>query len=583
MVRDNKYNCHCEALHCHPGPKDPGSMSKYKAGALVLRPGMTILILIGLFLTLIVTEASAHTQRFILKNESNKLTFEFDIPKNHIIYGPTEAQTGLPTKITLTNSKNVKNHQLLWPRPQEKISEIGEKIHFYENHLKVPLNLEVIDETQNTELNFDIEYVLCSNQCELVRENVSVNLDPSFWAPPSYDSVLFIIALSLLGGFILNFMPCVLPVLSLKIISFIRHPEIDRKKSSLLTIAGIISSFWVIALIAISFKNAGQHFGLGANFQEPNFIIALILIITFFISLSLDRISFSLPNFKISKIYGEHYFSGILAVILSTPCNAPFLGSALFLSLQQSNLLIFTTFSSVSLGFSLPYIALIIWPSSLKFLPKSGKWMHYLKLILVFLLIGTLFWLFFILQAQLNTRAVAGLICLVLLFKFILETNKFIFKYLFIKIISLVVLVYLSFSLPWYSTAEDKIHETKVTNLWQKFEPDKIDSLVKEGKIVFVDIGADWCVTCKYNKYFVFGRQSVINILSDKQIIAMRGDFTNHDLQIHNFLVKRHIPGIPYNVIFGPNAPDGIELPVMLSKKDIEEGIRKAEKSTKNL
>jgi suppressor for copper-sensitivity B len=548
--------------------------------------GMNFLILITFFLILIVPEAQANAQRFILKNEANKLTFIFDISQNHIIYGPHQGQTGLPTRIELTHSENLKKHQLLWPQPKEEISPIGEHIHFYENHLEVPLLIEVIDKTKNTELEFALEYVLCSNQCELVKENIQTTIiaessGGGMWLSGINMNAMWVVFLAILGGFILNFMPCVLPVLSLKILSFVKNPEINRKKASFFTIAGIISSFWVIAFVAISFKKTGKYFGLGTNFQEPNFIIALVLIITFFISISLERLSFNIPHWlsnylskrKLHGKYVEHYCSGILATVLSTPCNAPFLGSALFLSLEQSNIFIFIIFSFIGLGFSMPYIALLAYPKALQFLPKSGKWMNYLKSILIILLIGTLLWLLFILQNELNTRSVVGLFLLVVLIKFVLENKGSILKYFSVKVIILATLISLSFLLPKYSTNWDLKHQETVSHLWQKFEPDKIDELVRSGKIVFVDITADWCVTCKYNKYFVFGRESVIQILSDKQIVAMRGDFTNHDPKIQEFLMKRKIPGIPYNVVFGPKAHGGIDLPILLSRKDIEGGV----------
>jgi suppressor for copper-sensitivity B len=391
-------------------------------------------------------------------------------------------------------------------------------------------------------------------------------------------------SIAAIGGFILNFMPCVLPVLSLKIINFVRSSNLDRRKASLFTIFGILSSFWVIAFIAIIFKSTGKYFGLGLNFQEPTFVIALSIIVTFFISVSLDRVVFKLPesvnsfllNIKFQGQYIEHYFSGVIATVLSTPCTAPFLGSALFFSFQQSNLFIFFTFTFIALGFSTPYILMLIFPKALKFLPTSGKWMNNLKIILATLLIGTIIWLLYILEAQINLRGVVILFLFLVLIKFVLENDIYILKYPLIKLVIIFILLMFSFLLPKYSYLEDKKYQTKINSLWQKFEPQKIDSLIKSGKIVFVDITADWCITCKYNKYLVFSREKTIKMLSDPHIIAMRGDFTNYNFQIHDFLSKRKIPGIPYNVIFSSKFRDGLELPVLLSIKEIEDGLRQA-------
>ena len=497
---------------------------------------------------------------FIINKDSNKLTLELEIPKKHIIYSIHPGPTGLPTKVELKRSSNLNNYKLIWPDPLLATSAAGEKTYFYENHLKVPLLVEARNPREDIELEFDIEYVLCSNQCELKQEHLSTVISPEDLKDnsqlASIFNVFWIMSIAVLGGFILNFMPCVLPVLSLKVINFIRHPNLNRKKASLFTIFGILSSFWGLAFIAIIFKSTGKYFSLGLNFQEPTFVIALTIIITFFISVSLDR--------------------GVIATILSTPCTAPFLGTALFFSFQQSNLFIFFTFTFIGLGFSTPYILMLIFPKALKFLPTSGKWMNNLKLILATSLIGTLIWLLYILEAQINLRAVVILFLLLLLIKFTLENNIYFLKYPLIKLIILFILVIFSFLLPKYSYLEDKNYQEKVNSLWQKFEPEKIDSLVKSGKIVFVDITADWCITCKYNKYLVFSRDKTIKTLSDTQIIAIRGDFTNYDLQIHDFLSKRKIPGIPYNVIFSQKFPDGLELPVLLSIKEIEDGVKQA-------
>ena len=219
---------------------------------------------------------------------------------------------------------------------------------------------------------------------------------------------------------------------------------------------------------------------------------------------------------------------------------------------------------------------MLIFPKALKFLPTSGKWMNNLKIILATLLIGTIIWLLYILEAQINLRGVVILFLLLVLIKFVLENDIYILKYPLIKLVIIFILLMFSFLLPKYSYLEDKEYQTKINSLWQKFEPEKIDSLIKSGKIVFVDITADWCITCKYNKYLVFSREKTIKMLSEPHIIAMRGDFTNYNFQIHDFLSKRKIPGIPYNVIFSSKFRDGLELPVLLSIKEIEDGLRQA-------
>lgn len=552
------------------------------------------LLFIAIYLLpfLIVAEIYANDQKFNLKNEQNKLVFKLDIPKDHFIYWTKTSEVGVPTKIELKKSVNLKGYKLLWPTPQHKVSKFNEKILFYENHLEVPLIVEPDDKNKQVEVEFAIEYALCGSQCQLIKEDVSAVIEPFSFSTNDItnsdlnSSLSLIIFLAILGGFILNFMPCVLPVLSLKVISFVKYPKVNKRTAVSFTIAGIITSFWVIAIIAITFKNTGQHFGLGFNFQEPNFIICLVLVLTFFISSALGRttlrLSGVLSNFLVNinfnkneakkhVIYLEHYFSGVLATVLSTPCTSPFLGSAMFFSFQESELVIFLIFTFIAIGFSIPYLLLLVWPSILKLLPKSGKWLDKLKLVLIGLLICTLLWLLVVLNSQLGFRAVFGLFLLLLLVKFVLENNLSIFKKVVVKLTVLIILISLSFSLPKYSYKEDQQQQAKIDNLWHQFEPEKIRGLINNGKIVFVDITADWCLTCKYNKYFVLNSNRVAKILSSKQVVAMRGDFTNYDPIINDFLLKQKIHGIPYNVIFSPDHPSGIELPVVLSIKEIEE------------
>ena len=267
----------------------------------------------------------------------------------------------------------------------------------------------------------------------------------------------------------------------------------------------------------------------------------------------------------------EHYFSGVISTVLSTPCTAPFLGSAMFFSFQSSGLFIFTIFNFIAIGFCTPYLLLLMWPSLLKFLPKSGKWLNKLKLFLIILLICTLMWLLGILNSQLGFRVALGLFLLLLLIKFVLENSLSIFKKTIIKFTVLTSLVFFSFSLSslFKSTNDGYIDEAK--NLWHQFAPDKIEQLINSGKIVFIDITADWCITCKYNKYFALNSSRVIKILSDERVVAMRGDFTNYNPAINDFLAKQKIHGIPYNVIFSSAHPKGIMLPVVLSIKDVEQ------------
>jgi suppressor for copper-sensitivity B len=262
---------------------------------------------------------------------------EMKMLKGYSIYANGEvANFGLPIKITLNNSSNLKDYKIIWPDSKQKqVQGIG-VINYFDGLVRIQIKVQAKDSTKPINIEAELEYAICSDMCIPAKQTIITKID-AIEKGFGFEKYFSLIILSILGGFVLNFMPCVLPVLSLKMFSFLRNDSIDKKIACLLTIAGIFSSFWILTAIVISLKHTGSQFGLGANFQEPEFIIILSIIITIFISSASERIDLSLPHklmnklniSKLSNQYLEHYFSGVLAAILSTPCNAPFLGTVL--------------------------------------------------------------------------------------------------------------------------------------------------------------------------------------------------------------------------------------------------------------
>lgn len=431
----------------------------------------------------------------------------------------------------------------------------------------------IIENLKNQELegkSFDIY----SDKTDIPAKLVITNIE--------WSNLFIILVFALIGGFILNFMPCVLPVLSLKLLS-ITNKRLSNT-SLYLSISGVIVSFLSLAFITIILKNSGQQFGLGINFQHPEFIIFLSVIITIFISSALDRLNLNLSssfrnflsNYRFHNHYLEDFFSGVLATILSTPCTAPFLGVAISFALTSNNLMIILVFFVIGLGFCIPYFVLIACPKLISYMPKSGIWMLTLKKILVSFLVFTLIWLLSILYIQIGLRPVVGLFLILLLLKFILEQSlKQLYCGFVIKILAIVTIVFCSFYLPHFAHKQNIEHDLKIDKLWQKFDSSKIKEYVNEGKIVVVDITADWCITCKFNKLMVWDQNRTIKLLNQKNIIAMRADYTKLDPEIYNYLRSNGEFGIPFNKIYAKKSENGIMMPVILSFSDVQKAIRK--------
>lgn len=348
---------------------------------------------------------------------------------------------------------------------------------------------------------------------------------PDFW---------LMIAFALIGGLILNLMPCVLPVLALKSISFIQHgggTPSGVRLSFLFTSFGILSSFLVMACAIISLKQAGMSVGWGVQFQHPAFLIFLISILLLFAANLWGFFEIPLPRFFADRLSWTHghgnlakdFFYGAFATLLATPCTAPFLGTAVSFSLAGGAKEILSIFMALGLGLAAPFLLIALFPATATWLPKPGKWMEGLKKFLSLLLLITALWLGMVLFNQFTGKQ-----------------------------------------------AEE--------SQWQKFDESKIAAYVSEGKTVFVDVTADWCLTCQANKRFVLDTEEMKQELSQPDIILMKADWTKPDKVIADFLMKNHRYGIPFNTIYGPGMPMGVPLPELLTQDAVREGLKKVGK-----
>ena len=348
------------------------------------------------------------------------------------------------------------------------------------------------------------------------------------------NSLIYLLLISLFGGMILNVMPCVLPVLSIKLISVLRQSTdlIAVRKSFITTSLGIITSFLILSILLMLLRSLGFAIGWGMQFQQPLFLIIISIILLLFSFNLLGFFEFKTPSFvnmKIinylnSKNYTKDFFNGFFATILATPCSAPFVGTAITAAFTQSTFTMYAIFIFMGLGMSSPYLLVAIFPSVMRYLPKPGKWMQYIKYFLGLLLLGTFLWIFSILL------------------------NHFTF---FQNI---------------------KINQN---SNWIDITEIDLDNLKKEKNIIFVDITADWCVTCQFNKINVINSKIVKNEFKKNNIMKIRGDWTKPNAEIADFLQQYKRFGIPFNIFFSKTFPDGIILSEILSEKEVLDTIEK--------
>jgi suppressor for copper-sensitivity B len=400
------------------------------------------------------------------------------------------------------------------------------------------------------------------------------------------------VGLALLGGLILNLMPCVLPVLSLKLLSVVGHgggSPARVRAGFLATAAGIISSFLAIAAGLVALKAAGRTVGWGIQFQEPLFIAVLLVLVTLFACNLWGFFEVLLPGRvadgaaqggRRGGLAGE-FATGALATLLATPCSAPFLGTAVGFALAGAWWQVVAIFLALGLGLALPYVAVALFPRLATSLPRPGRWMVRLRRALGFALAATAAWLLTVLAGQVGAAAAAIVGGLILAIVAALGLRHAAPAAAFGGRAGVVAATALAVAALAVPAAFDGRAGRAAAGAaadgavgWVPFDRDRARGLVAQGRTVFVDVTADWCITCQANKRFVLDTGPMAERLAG--VIAMRADWTSPDPAVSAFLASHGRYGIPFNVVYGPGEPAGVALPEILTEAAVTAALERA-------
>ena len=434
---------------------------------------------------------------------------------------------------------------------------------------KLKSSFEVFLDNNIESLNGPIDFSISNGN---VYEEISFDFNKK----PKQPQMMYFIILAFLGGLILNFMPCVLPILSLKLYSFLSLAKDDANKIRFdcsLTIAGIVTSFVVLATTVIFLKTFGETVGWGFHFQNQ-FFLMFILVLMLIFSLNLlgffeiilpQNALYKINNFLNTNSKSGHYFSGVFATLLATPCSAPFLGTAVGFSMGSSNQNIVIIFLSIAFGFSFPYLCFIIIPKIVKLLPKPGEWMNNLKYFLGLLMLLSFVWISNLFK--INYLLIFLFTSLILIFTCLKNKSKF------TMITSLLFVITNIF----FFSEKMNLRENKL--IWEDYNDKSLESYLNENRFVLVDVTADWCVTCQFNKITTLNTKKLVDFLIQHEVLVIRADWTNKDKDIFDFIKRYNRYGIPVNIVYGPKNKEGILLPEILSKdividKLMEAGIK---------
>jgi suppressor for copper-sensitivity B len=407
---------------------------------------------------------------------------------------------------------------------------------------------------------------------------------PSLAVMAGTSAWLTMLGLALLGGLILNLMPCVLPVLSIKLLSVVGQGGRDRgavRISFLASAAGILFSFLVLAGGALALKAAGMTVGWGIQFQQPLFLSAMALVVSFFAFNLFGWFEIPLPAWvgELATPHGDgghglggHFLAGAFATLLATPCSAPFLGTAVGFALAGGTLEILAIFTALGLGLALPYLLVAALPGLAARLPRPGPWMITLRRVLAVALLGTAVWLLTVLAAQVGGLAATIVGLLLLAVGLLLLAGRRLGRALLVPSVAAVALG--AVIVPnGFATVERPAATALEATDWRPFDQAEIARLVGAGRTVFVDITADWCITCQVNKRLVLQRGPVAERLANGEVVTMRGDWTLPSDEITAYLTGLGRYGIPFDAVYGPGAPYGRLLPELLTDEAVLEAL----------
>lgn len=391
------------------------------------------------------------------------------------------------------------------------------------------------------------------------------------------------VAVALLGGLILNLMPCVLPVMGMKLASVMTLAGTPRRQIRLRFLAtsgGMLFSFLVLAALITGLRLSGAWVGWGFQFQHPAFIATMALVTWLFCFSLAGMFELRLPSGLSTRLataggtgIGGSFLEGAFATLLATPCTAPFLGTVVAFALAAPLPQLWGIFIALGVGMSLPWLLVSLFPGVARWLPKPGPWMSKLRAALVLLMLGSSLWLMSLLIAPWGARPVlliGGAMVAFFLYRCAarLPRHRESLRSLGFGV-AFAAAVYAFLAPPPAGKDDGPL-------AWQPLSQTALDDAVADGKRVLVDVTADWCLNCRVNELLVLHRPDVVAALSAPDVVLLQGNWSKPSPEIERFLRRHGASGIPFNAVFGPETPEGSVMSPLLNKDDLLNALARA-------
>ncbi|MDP3371410.1 MAG: thioredoxin family protein [Candidatus Paracaedibacteraceae bacterium] len=528
----------------------------------------------------------------IKPNSEFWLLLDWSLDPNWYIYAQDPGDGGLPPTLEFTLPAHVVVEETLWPKAQY-LSKQGLSINGYKGTCQTFIRLKVSPDYKPSALDaiaISLRWGVCHDQCMVDNATLSLRFptnevfDVGLFdrvhkeevSRHVYDTdahIWFLLIFAFLGGIILNLMPCVLPVLSLKLLDFAKlrstcpEDSTSIRVHALLYTLGVLFTFQLLNGGLSMLRMFGKHVGWGFQMQSPPFLIfltclflflALNLFGVFEIGLRTIHLENTLSKRKAFKPRFQSFMKGMLACVVATPCSAPFMGTAIAASLVQPFWVNSLIFMSLGFGLSFPFLCLTVWPNVVHYLPKPGVWMQSMKQFMGFLMLGSVGWMLWILSARYADGVpwmLLGLWCISLGFWFYGKLCSPV-QNAFKRGVGIVLLVF--FNLGAFYFFYEALDDTVVLSDQLVFKPysqEALDAALKENKPVLINFTARWCITCQTNKKFVLESKAIVDRLKADGVVLLEADWTHHDAVITKKLESFGQNSIPF-IVFYPKAKD---------------------------
>lgn len=413
---------------------------------------------------------------------------------------------------------------------------------------------------------------------EIHAQTGTVSL-PAVQRSTNWLELFRIIGLAFLGGLLLNLMPCVFPVLFLKGLALVNSGNEERSRlraHGAVYAAGIVLSFWLLVALLLGLRAAGSTLGWGFQFQSPVFLqlmagflffLALSLAGQFDLGLTLTGAGNSLAT---RQGYTGSFFTGVLAVVVATPCTAPFMGAAVGYALSQSAAVTFAVFTALALGLAAPYVLLTLQPAWTRLLPRPGAWMEMLKQAIALPIFATVIWLVWVVAGTYGEGLLAALLGSFLM---LATAGWFLGRWpgrrwaAMVACVLVLAFIAVSFAAPGQRAAGQKstVNSATQNNAWEPWSAESVTRYLAQGRPVFVDFTASWCLSCQVNERVALNQSQVQQAFKQANVALLKADWTEHDAAISKALAQLGRSGVPAYALYKPGASEPVLLPEVLT------------------